>query len=142
MSALSKDGHATDPERLINRLSYSHFEQLVDLDDALQRAFYETEVLRGQWSVRELKRQIATQYYQRSGLSTDKTALSKSAHAGAERATPQQVIRDPYIFEFLGLKPREVMGESQLEDALLDNVTRARRGSVMPRPSTDIPRSP
>lgn len=107
---------------LLERLSFSHFAELVQLDDPLQRAFYEAEALRGNWSVRELKRQIATQYYQRSGLSTDKAALSKHAHAGAEQATPPQLIRDPYVFEFLGLKAQEVVTEGQLEDALLDKL--------------------
>ncbi len=122
LSAQSPAVSAADPALLVNRLSYSHFEQLVDLDDTQQRAFYEAEALRGTWSVRELKRQIATQYYQRSGLSTNKAKLSKRAHAGAERATPQQVIRDPYVFEFLGLKAQEVVTEGQLEDALLDKL--------------------
>jgi predicted nuclease of restriction endonuclease-like (RecB) superfamily len=122
LSAQSPAVSAADPALLVNRLSYSHFEQLVDLDDTQQRAFYETEALRGTWSVRELKRQIATQYYQRSGLSTNKAALSKRAHAGAERATPQQAIRDPYVFEFLGLKAQEVVTEGELEDALLDKL--------------------
>ena len=108
--------------QLLTRLSYSHIEELVDLDDAEQRAFYAAEALRGQWSVRELKRQINTLYYQRTGLSTNKPALSARAHAGAERAAPQQVIRDPYVFEFLGLQPHEAVTEGQLEDALLDKL--------------------
>lgn len=96
--------------------------ELLQLDDALQRAFYEAETVRGTWSVRELKRQIATQYYQRSGLSANQAALSKRAHAGAEQAAPQQVIRDPYVFEFLGLHAHEAVTEGQLEDALLDRL--------------------
>ena len=111
-----------DPEKLLNCLSYSHFEQLVDLDDPLRRTFYEVETLRGNWSVRELKRQIATQYFERSGLSTDKDALARLAHAHAESQTTQQIIRDPYVFEFLGLKPKEVMSEGDLEGALLDKL--------------------
>lgn len=107
---------------LLERLSFSHFAELLQFDDPLQRAFYETEALRGNWSVRELKRQIASQYFQRSGLSTDKAALAKRAHADAEPTGSRQIIRDPYVFEFLGLKPQEVMGESQLEDALLDKL--------------------
>jgi predicted nuclease of restriction endonuclease-like (RecB) superfamily len=113
---------ATDPDTLINRLSYSHFEQLVELDDPMQRVFYEVEALRGNWSVRELKRQISTLYYQRSGLSTNKAALSRLAHAKAEQTTPQHIIRDPYIFEFLGLKSQEAVTEGLLEDALLDKL--------------------
>ena len=107
---------------LLEQLSFSHFAELLQLDDPTQRAFYEAETLRGHWSVRELKRQIATQYYQRSGLSRDPATLSALAHRQAEAITPQQVIRDPYVFEFLGLKPQEVVTEGQLEDALLDRL--------------------
>ena len=121
-SALSSTLPAIDPDTLITRLSYSHFEQLVELDDPMQRAFYEIEALRGNWSVRELKRQIATQYYQRTSLSTDKAAIAALAHAKAEQATRQHIIRDPYVFEFLGLKPQEAVTEGQLEDALLDKL--------------------
>lgn len=108
--------------QLLERLSFSHFAELLQLDDLLQRAFYEVETLRGNWSVRELKRQIATQYYQRTGLSTDKAAIAALAHGNAEQAQSRQIIRDPYVFEFLGLKSHEVVTEGQLEDALLDKL--------------------
>ena len=109
---------------LLQRISFSHFAELLQLDDPLKRRFYEVETLRGNWSVRELKRQINTLYFERSGLSTDKEALSKLAHSAAEPQpqSPRQVIRDPYVFEFLGLKAQEVMGETDLEDALLDKL--------------------
>ena len=61
---------------MINRVSYSHIELIVDLDDPLKRAFYEIECIRGNWSVRALKRQIATLYFERSGLSKDKEKLA------------------------------------------------------------------
>ena len=113
---------AIAPEKLLGSLSYSHFELLVALDDDLKRAFYEIECIRGTWSVRELKRQINSLYYERSGLSKDKTKLAALARKGAETADPKLAIRDPYIFEFLGLKPREVMSESHLEEQLLDKL--------------------
>lgn len=69
--------------------------------------------------MRELKRQINSLYYERSGLSTDKKKLSELAQQNAEQAKPNLAIRDPYIFEFLGLKPEEVMSESHLESQLL-----------------------
>ena len=72
--------------------------------------------------MRELKRQIASLYYERSGLSKDKEKLSEIAHSAAEPFLPAQIIRDPYIFEFLGLRPQDTMGESDLEDALLDRL--------------------
>jgi predicted nuclease of restriction endonuclease-like (RecB) superfamily len=110
------------PETLFNRLSYSHFELLIGLEDDLRRGFYQAEAIRGQWSVRELRRQIGSLLFERTGLSTDKAKLAEMVRQGAESSTPALAIRDPYVFEFLGIKAREVMGESDLEDALLDRV--------------------
>jgi len=111
---------------LLERLSFSHFAELLQLDDAQQRAFYEVETLRGHWSVRELKRQIATQYYQRSGLSSQPAALAALTQAEVQSRQGDHpaaaFIRDPYVFEFLGLKPQEVVTEGALEDALLDKL--------------------
>ena len=107
---------------VLTRLSFSHIAELLQCDDATKRAFYELECIRGNWSVRELKRQVASLYYERSGLSTDKQRLSALARTAVETTSPALTIRDPYVFEFLGLKPHEVMGESDLEDQLLDKL--------------------
>ena len=72
--------------------------------------------------MRELKRLIGSLYYERSGLSKDKKKLSAMTNRNAGKAEPRLDIRDPYVFEFLGLKPREVMSESHLEDQLLDKL--------------------
>ena len=122
VKALSAVMPEIDPNRLISDLSYTHFKQLVELQDPLKRHFYEIEALRGNWSVRELKRQIDTQYFERSALSTNKPLASQQVHAAAEQQAPQLVIRDPYIFEFLGLKPSEVVSECDIEDALLNKI--------------------
>lgn len=107
---------------LLHRLSFSHLAELLELPDDTQRRFYEIECIRGNWSVRELRRQIDSLYYQRSGLSKNKSILSATTHARAETLQPAQIIRDPYIFEFLGLRSRDVMGETDIEDALLDRL--------------------
>ena len=109
------------PERLVNSLSFSKFVELIAIDDSLKRTFYEVECIRGNWSVRELKRQIGSLYYERSGLSENKEKLAELVQSSAEQTEPKLVVRDPYIFEFLGIKSREVMRESDLEDALLDS---------------------
>ena len=109
-------------ERLVTSLSFSHFAELIAIDDPLERAFYEVECIRSNWSVRELKRQIGSLYFERSGRSKDKEKLAALVKAGAEVSDPRLAVRDPYVFEFLGLRPREVMGESDLEDALLDKL--------------------
>ncbi len=109
-------------DRLLNSLSYSHFEQLIAFDNPLQRAFYEVECFKGGWSVRELKRQIGSLYFERSALSKDKAALAKHVQSLAEPDEPRLVLRDPVVFEFLGIRPQDTMLESDLEHALLDKL--------------------
>ena len=72
--------------------------------------------------MRELKRQIASLYFERAGLSRDKEKLAERVNAGAQRMQPRLTVRDPYVFEFLGLRAKEVMGESDLEGCLLDKL--------------------
>jgi predicted nuclease of restriction endonuclease-like (RecB) superfamily len=109
-------------EVLISKLSYSMLRLLLDIDDETKRAFYEIEAINGGWSVRELKRQINSLYYERSGLSYDKKKLQKLANRKASKENHEIDIRDPFIFEFVGLKSKEVMSESALEDQLLNKV--------------------
>jgi predicted nuclease of restriction endonuclease-like (RecB) superfamily len=111
-----------DGQKLLTSLSFSHFAEILEIDDPLKRVFYEVECIRGGWSVRELKRQIATLYYERSGLSTDKKKLAALVQSKAEKAESRLTIRDPYVFEFLGLKAKEVMDELEVEKALLDKL--------------------
>ena len=113
---------SVDARTLVSHLSFSHLIELTAIDDALKRAFYEVECIRGNWSVRELRRQIGSLYFERSGLSLDKDKLAEITQSTAEKAEPRLEIRDPYVFEFLGIKSREVMQESDLEDALLDKL--------------------
>ena len=107
---------------ILEKLSFSHLVELIRIEDDLKRTFYEIECIRGNWSVRELKRQIASLYYERSKLSRDKEKLAKLVQSSAEKGEPKLAIRDPYVFEFLGLKSAEVMSESRLEDQLLDKL--------------------
>lgn len=113
---------AFSPEVLVGHLAYSHFELLLSLEDDTRRRFYEAQAVRGRWSVRELRRQIASLLFERTGLSTDKAALEAAVREGGEVLGRAQVIRDPYVFEFLGLTPREVMSESHLEESLINKV--------------------
>lgn len=107
---------------LVSALSFSHFAELMALEDPLKRAFYEIECIRGHWSVRALKRQMATLYFERSGLSKDKKKLAAMLQKGVETAEPRLAIHDPYIFEFLGLRAKDAMAESDLEAALVENL--------------------
>lgn len=109
-------------DRLLSRLSYSHIELLLEIEDHLVRTFYEIECIKGGWSVRELKRQIGSLYFERSGLSRDKEVLSRMANEAAEAQSPALVIRDPFIFDFLGIPAAQALSESELEDALMNHL--------------------
>ena len=95
-------------------LSWSHYVRLLSVTDPDARTFYEQEALRGGWSVRQLDRQIATLFYDRSRRS--KKALAPTSEPD-DRLTPDEEIRDPFVLEFLGL--RDEYSESDLEDALI-----------------------
>lgn len=110
------------PDLLISRLSYSHIVELIKESDPLKRAFYEIQTIKGNWSVRELERQRGSLLYERTGLSKNKEKLLKITQDEATELVPSDIIRDPYIFEFLGLKQQEVLKEEQLEEALLDHI--------------------
>lgn len=111
-----------DGKTLVSRLSFSHMVELLNLEDEVKRTFYEVECIQGNWSVRELKRQIHSLYFERCGLSIDKNKLSELTRQNTEQVSPALTVRDPYVFEFLGLKPREVMSESHLEELLVDKL--------------------
>ena len=107
---------------LLQCLSYSHFQELIAIEDPLKRSFYEGECTRGNWSVRELQRQISSLYYERTALSKNKKRLTGIVAGKAESMSPAQVIRDPYIFEFLGLHPHEALTEQNLEGLLINRL--------------------
>jgi len=111
-----------DGKMLVSRLSFSHIAELLNIEDDTKRTFYEVECIQGNWSVRELKRQIHSLYFERCGLSIDKKKLSDVTRENADQASSALKVRDPYVFEFLGLKPREVMSESHLEELLIDKL--------------------
>jgi predicted nuclease of restriction endonuclease-like (RecB) superfamily len=100
-------------------LPWSAYVRLLSVKDNYARQFYETEALRGGWSVRQLDRQIGSQFYERTALSKNKAAmLTKGAIAQPQDAiTPDEAVKDPYVLEFLNLK--DEYSESQLEEALI-----------------------
>jgi predicted nuclease of restriction endonuclease-like (RecB) superfamily len=110
------------PERLINNLSFSHFTLLFPIQDPLKRTFYEIECMKGNWSHSELKRQITTLYFERSGMSNDPEKLSRIVHEKSQTLLPADIIKSPFTFEFLGLKAKDVVYESDLEQALIDHL--------------------
>ena len=109
-------------DKLFNRLSYTHFVQLLPIEDPLERTFYEIECIKGVWSTRELKRQIDSGYFVRSGLSRDKKALQALANQGAVQQSLHETVKSPFVFEFLGIDAKDVVEESDLESALMDHL--------------------
>ena len=108
----------TSPEMIVSRLSFSHLREIMSVDDPLARYFYEQECIKCTWSVRELRRQISTNLYFRAGISANpEKMLSLPSVQGHDSAALQ--IRQPFTFEFLGLKAQETVDEHNLEDALI-----------------------
>lgn len=110
------------PKKVFNKLPYSHLKSISQLDNPTKRAFYEFEAIRGCWSFRELERQINSLYYERSGLSKNKEALSALVQQQTTQLQPADVINTPLTLEFLGLNERALVTENDLEQAILDNL--------------------
>lgn len=109
-------------ERLFNRLPYSHLKFISKIENPVKRAFYEMEAMRGCWSARELERQIASLYYERSGLSKNKEALYALVQQQATPLQPKDVINTPVTLEFLGLNERALVTENDLEQSIIDSL--------------------
>ena len=107
------------------KLSWSHYCELLSISDTDKRSFYEKEAVNSNWSVRELKRQIESSLFERLLLSrgeVNKEQVLKLALKGNEISTPADIIRDPYVFEFLGLPEDKPFMESDLERALVQQI--------------------
>jgi len=122
VSVSEKSNTIVPPAKTLTKLSYSHLEELIKIENPLKRAFYEVECINGVWSTRELERQINSLYYERMGLSMDKEKLSQIANRNAETIQPIDIIKNPFTFEFLGLPVSMLLEENQLEKALIDNL--------------------
>ncbi len=104
-------------------LPWSAYVRLLSVKNSGARQFYEAEALRSGWSVRQLDRQIGSQFYERIALSKNKAAMLERARTpeSSDAITPEEAIKDPFILEFLDLK--DEYSESDLEDALIRHIT-------------------
>ncbi len=112
-------------QSLTGKLSWTHYCELLSISDKDRRSFYEKEAMNSNWSVREMKRQINTSLYERLLLSKgdiNKQEVLNLAAKGIELAKPSDMIKDPYVFEFLGLPENKPVMESDLEKALTDQI--------------------
>ena len=107
---------------LFSRLSLTHLVRLTSIKDTLQRTFYEISAISGVWSVKELKRQIKSNYYIRSGWSAKPEKLKALVNAKATRRSLREDLKSPFVFEFLGLASKDVWEESDLEQGIVDHL--------------------
>lgn len=122
---ISQTVSAKSDLRLVARklpLSWSHYSRLLRVKIPQARNFYEAESLRGGWSVRQLDRQIDSQFYERMALSKDKSAMMKKGiqPKAGDKATPEGEVKNPYVLEFLGLK--DEYSETELEEGLIHHL--------------------
>lgn len=112
-------------QSVTGKLSWTHYCELLYISDDDKRSFYEKEAINANWSVRELKRQISSSLFERLLLSngeTNKKKVLELVLKGNEIAKPEDIVKDPYVFEFLGLPENKPMMESDLEEALVRQI--------------------
>ena len=107
---------------LCSELSWSHYRVLMRVSDKTVRDFYTDECAKSAWSVRQLERQINTMYYQRLLASQDKKAVSSEIESREPKPEYEKAIKDPYVMEFLQIKPDTHVYETDLEQALIDHL--------------------
>ena len=110
----------TPPEVLLNHLSFSHFREILSLEDPIERFFYELECIKGTWSVKELRRQIDTKLYFRSGISKKPELLLQRIEKGGADAVLS--VKNAYALDFLGLNTKDEFSETDLEQAIMDHL--------------------
>ena len=104
------------------KLSWSHYLILMRINDENERRFYEVESIKNNWSLRELKRQLNSALYTRLSISKDKNQILELSTKGQIIEKPIDVIKDPYVLEFLGLEEKSSYSESELEQNLIDKL--------------------
>jgi predicted nuclease of restriction endonuclease-like (RecB) superfamily len=104
------------------QLSWSHYSLLLTIPEAEKREFYKIETIKNNWSFRQVERQIGSQLYERLLLSTDKESVLSVARNDKQPTEPKDIIKDPLVLEFLGLKPEAAYYEKDLESALITHL--------------------
>lgn len=104
------------------KLSWSHYAELLTISDEISRAFYEKQAVTENWSFREMKRQIGSSLFQRLAISKNKEEVLQLSQKGQVISSPQDIVKDPYIFEFLELSDEGILKERGLENKLIENL--------------------
>ena len=116
--------YLTFPKRstLWSELSWSHYRVLMRIQDKEARDFYAGECAKSAWSVRQLERQIHTMFYQRMLASKDKSSVAAEIQTSEPKPEYEKIVKDPYVMDFLQIKPDTHVYESDVEQALLDHL--------------------
>lgn len=109
-------------QTLSAKLSWSHYCSFLRIEDKNKRSFYEIETIENSWSIRELDRQINSMLFERLAMSKDKQGLIELTKEGQILKSPEDIIKDPYVLEFLGLSQDEKFLEKDLESALIEHL--------------------
>ncbi len=109
-------------QSVTGKLTWTHYAELLGVSDDKARGFYEKQAINENWSVRELKRQISSSLFERLALSQDKEGVLKLVERGQIVAEPKDVVKDPYVLEFLQIPAEHRMTESKLEQRIIDNL--------------------
>ncbi len=110
-------------QTLSGKLSWSHYVELLSVSDDLARSFYEQECIKENWSVRELKRQKKSALFERLALSKDKKSVLKLAKKGQQIEKAEDILKDPFVFEFLDISDDKILNETDLETKLLNKLS-------------------
>lgn len=109
-------------QSMTGKLSWTHYAELLGVSDDFARMFYEKQATNDKWSVRELKRQISSSLFERLAMSKDKTGVLSLSVKGLMISEPKDIVKDPYILEFLQIPEEYRMTESKLEQKIIDNI--------------------
>lgn len=104
------------------KLSWTHYQTLMRIEDRAERDFYENEAIQNAWSVKTLRRQYGSSLYERLALSRDKDGVMRLANEGAVPQEPADMLKTPFVLEFAGLEDRAVYHEADLEQAVIDRL--------------------
>jgi predicted nuclease of restriction endonuclease-like (RecB) superfamily len=109
-------------QSVTGKLTWTHYADLLGVSNDFARGFYEKQAVNDNWSVRELKRQISSSLFERLALSQDKSGVLKLSEKGLIISEPKDILKDPYVLEFLQIPEEHRMTENKLEQKIIDNL--------------------
>lgn len=109
-------------ETVSHKLSWSHYFELLKFDNDIERHFYQQQAIKENWSIRELKRQKASALFHRLALSKDKKGILTLAKKGQIVEKGTDIVKDPYVLEFLNIPEKHIYSEKELEQKIIDNL--------------------